>query len=154
MRTYDFAPLGRYTVGFDNLFDLINQTARNEGNDSYPPYNILRAGQDSFRISVAVAGFAPADLSVTAEQNLVTVAGRQPELDEKEYLFRGIAGRSFERKFNLGEYIEVENAAIDNGMLHIDLVRRISDAMKPRQIAIETGTPAPGLPSAGGRKAA
>ena len=147
MRTYDFAPLGRYTVGFDNLFDLINQTARNEGNDRYPPYNILRTGQDSFRISVAVAGFAPSDLSITAEQNLLTLSGRQAEEEEKEYLFRGIAGGNFERKFNLGEYVEVDNAAIDNGLLHIDLVRRIPDAVKPRKIAI-AGTPAPSVTSA------
>ena len=152
MRTYDFAPLGRYTVGFDNLFDLINQTARNEGNDRYPPYNILRTGQDSFRISVAVAGFAPSDLSITAEQNLLTLSGRQAEEEEKEYLFRGIAGGNFERKFNLGEYVEVDNAAIDNGLLHIDLVRRIPDAVKPRKIAI-AGTPAPSVTSAGSKAA-
>ena len=154
MRTYDFAPLGRYTVGFDHLFDLINQTARHDSNDSFPPYNILKTGPDRFRISLAVAGFADRDLELTAEPNLLTVTGRQSERDDKDFLFRGIAARSFERKFNLGDYVEVEGAVTDNGMLHIDLIRRMPDAMRPRTIPInKSGSESRALETSG-RKAA
>ena len=139
MRNYDFSPFGRHSVGFDHLLDLINQTAKTEADDSYPPYDIIRTGPDSFRVSMALAGFDPSDLSVTAERNVLIVAGRQTENGDKDYLYRGIAGRAFERKFSLGDYVEVESAATDNGMLHIDLVRRVPDAMKPRTISIGTG---------------
>ena len=143
MRTYDFAPLGRYTVGFDHLFDRLNQSASNAAHDNFPPYNILKTGEDSYRVSLAVAGFSPDELSITAEQNLLTITGRrQPDDDDKEFLFRGIAKRNFEQKFNLGEYVEVEGATIDNGMLHVDLVRRIPDAQKPRTIPIGTSNTA------------
>ena len=137
MRTYDFAPLGRYTVGFDHLFDMLNQSASNETRDNFPPYNILKTGEDSYRISLAVAGFSSEELSITAEQNLLMIAGkRQSNDDQGEFLFRGIASRNFEQKFNLGEYVEVDGATIDNGMLHVDLVRRVPDAVKPRTIPI------------------
>ena len=137
MRTYDFAPLGRYTVGFDHLFDMLNQSASNDTRDNFPPYNILKTGEDSYRISLAVAGFSSEELSITAEQNLLMIAGkRQSNDDQGEFLFRGIASRNFEQKFNLGEYVEVDGATIDNGMLHVDLVRRVPDAVKPRTIPI------------------
>ena len=153
MRTYDFAPLGRYSIGFDHLFDLINQTARNEANDGFPPYNILRTGSDTFRISIAVAGFGREDLSITSEQNLLTVSGRlQKDDQQREYLYKGIAGRGFERKFNLGDYVEVENASTDNGLLHIDLIRRVPEAMKPRTIDI--GKPADKPPFAANNRQA
>ena len=137
MRTYDFAPLGRYTVGFDHLFDLLNQSASNDTRDNFPPYNILKMGEDTYRISLAVAGFSSEELSITAEQNLLTITSKRASRDgDREFLFRGIANRNFEQKFNLGEYVEVDGAILDNGMLHIDLVRRVPDAMKARTIPI------------------
>ena len=155
MRTYDFAPLGRHSVGFDHLFDLINQSASNESNDNFPPYNIVKTGQDNFRISLAVAGFAPEDLSITAEQSVLTVAGRRRTDggEQPDYLFRGIANRNFEQRYTLGDYVEVDNATIDNGLLHIDLVRRVPEAMKPRKIEIGSAAASPRI-TAAGRQAA
>ena len=143
MRNYDFAPLWRSSVGFDRMFDLINNTQLLEGQDNYPPYDIVRTGEDTYRISVAVAGFSPDDVTVTAQQNLLTVAGRKTEektaTSGKDFLYRGISARSFERKFSLEDHVEVENASYENGLLQIDLVRKIPEAMKPRRIQIATG---------------
>jgi molecular chaperone IbpA len=147
MRTYDFAPLGRSSIGFDRLFDLINNAHLSEANDTYPPYDIVRTGSDSFRISLAVAGFAPENLKIVAQQNLLTVAGEKSDGKDHDYIFRGISGRAFERKFSLADYVEVERASCDNGLLQIDLVRRVPDAMKPRAIAIEAGPPASNVAS-------
>jgi molecular chaperone IbpA len=138
MRDYDFTPLSRSTIGFERLFDLINNTQRSEPGDQYPPYDIVHTGTDSFRISLALAGFAPDDIAITAQQNLLTVAGRRGEGGEGNFLYRGIAGRDFQRQFSLADHVEVEGANFDNGLLHIDLVRRIPEAMKPRPIPVNT----------------
>ena len=140
MRTYDFSPLWRSTVGFDRLFDLV-ETAQRAGEDNYPPYNIERLGEDRYQISLAIAGFAPNEIAVTAEQNAVTVEGNKPDRTEREYLYRGISARPFKRQFNLAEYVQVHSASFENGLLKIELVREIPEAMKPRRIAIN-GVPA------------
>jgi len=136
MRTYDFAPLWRSTVGFDRLFDLAQAAAQHAGEDNYPPYNIERLGEDSYLISLAVAGFSPDEVSITAEQNVVTIEGNKPEKAEREFLYRGISTRHFKRRFNLADYVQVKDASFDNGLLQIELVREIPEAMKPRKIAI------------------
>jgi molecular chaperone IbpA len=136
MRTYDFAPLWRSTVGFDRLFDLAQAAAQHAGEDNYPPYNIERLGEDSYQISLAVAGFSPDEISITAEQNVVTIEGNKPEKADREFLYRGISTRHFKRQFNLADYVQVKNASFDNGLLKIELVREIPEAMKPRRIAI------------------
>ncbi|MCP3397772.1 MULTISPECIES: Hsp20 family protein [unclassified Bradyrhizobium] len=135
MRTYDFAPLWRSTVGFDRLFDLA-ETAQRASEDNYPPYNIERLVDDRYQISLAVAGFSPDDIVITAEQNVVTVEGSKSDKTERDFLYRGISTRSFKRQFNLAEYVQVKGAAFDNGLLTIELVREIPEAMKPRRIAI------------------
>ena len=135
MRTYDFAPLWRSTIGFDRLFDLA-ETAQRSSEDNYPPYNIERLADDRYQISLAVAGFAPEDIAITAEQNVVTVEGSKSEKTERNFLYRGISTRSFRRQFSLAEYVQVKSAAFDNGLLKIELVREIPEAMKPRRIAI------------------
>ena len=140
MRSYDFAPLWRSTIGFDRLFDLV-ETAQRAGEDNYPPYNIERLSEDRYQISLAMAGFAPDEITVTAEQNAVTIEGRRLEKAEREYLYRGISARPFKRHFNLADYVQVKRAAFDNGLLKIELVREIPEAMKPRRIAID-GAPA------------
>ena len=136
MRTYDFAPLWRSTVGFDRLFDLAQAAAQHAGEDNYPPYNIERLGEDSYLISLAVAGFSPDEISITAEQNVVTIEGNKPEKAEREFFYRGISTRHFKRQFNLADHVQVKDASFDNGLLQIELVREIPEAMKPRQIAI------------------
>ena len=140
MRTYDFSPLWRSTIGFDRLFDLA-ESAQRASADHYPPYNIERLGEDRYQISLAVAGFSPDEISVTAEQNVVTIDGSKTEENEREYLYRGISTREFKRQFNLAGYVQVKGATFDNGLLRIELVREIPEAMKPRQIAINGATP-------------
>jgi molecular chaperone IbpA len=135
MRTYDFSPLWRSTIGFDRLFDLV-ETAQRAGEDNYPPYNIERLGDDRYQISLAVAGFSPDEISVTAEQNVVTIEGNHADKTEREYLYRGISARPFKRQFNLADYVQVKSAAFENGLLKIELVREIPEAMKPRRIAV------------------
>jgi molecular chaperone IbpA len=135
MNTYDFAPLRRSTVGFDRLLDMINNPPTSEG---YPPYDIARVGEDNYRISLAVAGFSQSDISITAQQNQLIVAGKKDRKAEGEILYQGISGRSFERRFSLADHVEVASASMENGLLQIDLVRRIPDAMKPRRIEIRT----------------
>ncbi len=136
MRTnFDFAPYRRSTVGFDRLFNLLEAGAREE--DVYPPFDILKDGDDSYRITLAVAGFRPEDIEVVAQQNLLTVTGRRAEDDGKgEYLHRGIAARTFERRFQLADFIEAGYASFENGLLSIQLRRVVPEAMKPRKIAI------------------
>jgi molecular chaperone IbpA len=152
MRTFDFTPFSRSTVGFERVFDRLNSMQPSEKADGYPPYDIVRTGDDSFRICLAVAGFSADELAITAQQNLLLVSGRkaQPQADEQEYLYQGISDRAFERRFDLADYIEVSGATYDNGLLRIDLVRRIPEAMKPRRIEIGTGP----VPSMRGRQAA
>jgi molecular chaperone IbpA len=143
MRTYDFAPLWRTSIGFDRLFDAINNMQLLEGQDSnYPPYDILRTGEDAYRIQLALAGFSPDDVTITAQQNLLTVAGRKAESPEHQYLHQGISARAFQRQFNLEDHVEVAGASYQNGLLQIDLVRRVPEAMKPRRIDI-SGTASP-----------
>jgi molecular chaperone IbpA len=140
MRTCDFSPIWRSTIGFDRLFDLV-ETAQRAGEEHYPPYNIERLAEDRYQITLAVAGFSPDEISVTAEQNVLTIEGGKAERDEREYLYRGISARPFKRQFNLADYVQAKSAAFDNGLLKIDLVREIPEAMKPRRIAIN-GVPA------------
>ena len=142
MRTFDFAPLWRSTIGFDRLFELINETQRLDAQDNYPPYDVVRTGEDSYRVALAVAGFAAEDITITAKQNKLTITGRKPEAMKaptQEFLYQGISGRPFERTFNLDDHVEVQGAFFENGLLQVDLVRQIPEAMKPRKIAITTG---------------
>ena len=139
--TFDFAPLWRSSVGFDRFFDLVDAAQRLGGEDNYPPYNIERLGDDSYQISLAVAGFAPDDIAITAEQNVLTVEGRKPEKEQRQYLYQGISARHFKRQFNLADYVQVKNAAFENGLLRIELVREVPEAMKPRRIAINGAAP-------------
>ena len=137
MNRMDFTPYRRSTVGFDRLFDLMERQARNAGGDNYPPFNIERRGEDEYRITLAVAGFRPADLDITAQQNLLTVQGKKrDETVEGEMLHVGIANRGFERRFELADYVRVDNADLADGLLVIDLVREVPEAMKPKKVAI------------------
>jgi molecular chaperone IbpA len=140
MRTFDFSPFSRSSVGFENIFDRLNNMQPPEKVEGFPPYDIVRTGDDAFRITLAVAGFAPADLSITAQQNLLLVTGRKSQEGQREYLHRGISDRAFERRFDLADHIEVSGASYDNGLLRVDLVRRIPEAMKPRRIEIGSGS--------------
>jgi len=135
MRTIDFSPFARNAIGFETLFDRLGDLHQ-DYNEGYPPYDIVRKADDQFQINIAIAGFSPDEVTVTAEASLLTVASRKQDKGDIEYLYQGIAARSFERRFNLADYIEVEDAAFENGLLHINLVRRIPDKMKPRKIAI------------------
>lgn len=139
MRDFDLTPIWRSTVGFDRLVDLIDDSLRLAGEDNYPPYNIARTGEDNYRISLALAGFKPEEITVTAEQNMLTVEGRKAEKDDREYLYQGISGRPFRRQFNLADYVEVKGASFEDGLLQVDLVREFPEAMKPRRIAVKSG---------------
>ena len=136
MRTFDPTPLWRSTVGFDRLFNLLDESTRWTGEDNYPPYNIERTGEDQYQISLALAGFAPEDVAITAEQNVLTVEGRKAEKGEHQYLYQGISARPFRRVFNLADYVQVKGASFEGGLLKIELVREVPEAMKPRRIAI------------------
>ena len=140
MRTFDFAPLYRSTVGFDRMFSVLDQLDGLEGSvPSYPPYNIERNGENAFRISVAVAGFTNADLSIETKENTLTIHGEKQATDEdkrSDVLYKGIAERAFERSFQLADHVVVRSAKLANGLLHIDLVREVPEAMKPRAIPI------------------
>lgn len=142
MRTFDLAPLFRASVGFDNLARVFDAATRaDDSHFTYPPYNIAKAGEDAYRITFAVAGFGEKELDVQVENNTLTVRGRVAgEEDKSAYLYRGIAGRSFERKFELANHIQVDGARMENGLLHIDLKRVVPEAMKPRKVAIGTDT--------------
>ena len=136
----DFAPLYRSTVGFDRLFNLIDSLGAEQGQPTYPPYNIERTGENDYRISMAVAGFGESDLTIEAKENGLTVKGdKKDDASGKELLYRGIASRAFERRFQLADYVVVKGASLENGLLHIDLVREIPEAMKARQIPIAGG---------------
>ncbi len=137
MNRMDMTQYRRSTVGFDRLFDLMERQARNAGGDNYPPFNIERRDEDEYRITLAVAGFRPADLDITAQQNLLVVQGRKrDEASDGEMLHVGIANRGFERRFELADYVRVANADLADGLLVIDLVREVPEAMKPKKIAI------------------
>jgi molecular chaperone IbpA len=139
MRAIDFAPLYRSTVGFDRLFSILDNVGQPDSAPTYPPYNIERTGENAYRITMAVAGFAEDELSIESRESTLTVKGEKTEKKEsegREYLFRGIAARSFERRFQLADHVEVKAASLENGLLHIELVREIPEAMKPRKIEI------------------
>ena len=139
---FDLSPLYRSTVGFDRLFGLLDSATNGEA-QPYPPYNIERTGENAYRVTLAVAGFGENDLEIQAKENVLTVKGEKKETKEesgRDVLYRGIASRAFERRFQLADHVEVSGASLDNGLLHIDLVRNIPEAMKPRTIAINTAT--------------
>lgn len=143
MRTFDLAPLYRSTVGFDRLFSLLDQATGLESAPTYPPYNIERTGENAYRITVAVAGFAEPELSIEVKENTLTIRGeKQAKQTDKngEVLYQGIAARAFERRFQLADHVEVKGAALENGLLHVDLVREIPETMKPRNIPIGNGS--------------
>ena len=136
MRTIDFSPLYRSVVGFDRLAGLL-ETAAADAATGYPPYNIERTDENAYRIDIAVAGFRPEELGVEVKENLLTVTGRKAANDEaKQYLHRGLAERNFERRFQLADHVEVKGAGIQDGLLHVDLVRNVPERLKPRTIAI------------------
>lgn len=148
MRTLDLSPLFRSTVGFDRMTSLLESASRMDANaaNSYPPYNIERQSEDQYRISMAVAGFTLADLEIEVQDQAVTVRGRQADgvaTDQEgtTYLHRGIATRAFERRFHLADHIRVAGAKLEHGLLHVELVREVPEALRPRMIEISTGTP-------------
>lgn len=139
MRSFDFAPFYRSTVGFDRLFTMLDQVGGVEGSvPTYPPYNIERSAENAYRISIAVAGFTDADLSIEARENTLRIRGEQSNDGEKsgDLLYQGIAARNFERSFQLADHVQVKGASLENGLLHVELVREIPEAMKPRAIPI------------------
>lgn len=135
MRNFDFTPLWRSTIGFDRIFDLLDETQRTV-EENYPPYNIERLGEDHYQISLALAGFSPDEIAITAEQNVLTVEGRKAEKGDHQYLYQGISARPFRRVFNLADYVQAKGASFEGGLLKIELVREVPEAMKPRRIAI------------------
>lgn len=144
MRTYDLTPLYRSTVGFDRLFSLLDGAANGENaSPGYPPYNIERTDENAYRISIAVAGFGESDLSIEVKESALTVRGeRSPEDRKSEVLHQGIAARAFERRFQLADHVQVTGARLENGLLHVELVREVPEAKKPRVIPIGSGKPA------------
>ena len=141
MRSFDFAPLYRASVGFDQIADMMDRVLTNDvSTPSYPPYNIEKTADDAYRISIAVAGFSADDLGIEVKENALVVSARKPEADkEKSYLHRGIATRAFERRFQLADHVRVTGASHEDGMLHIALVREVPEALKTRRIEIASG---------------
>lgn len=138
MRGFDLTPYRRSTVGFDRLFDLIENSARSQQADNYPPFNIERISEDRYRVTLAVAGFKADEVDITAQQNLLLITGKKDEAeqDRAQFLHLGIANRSFERRFELADFVRVDDAQLADGLLVVELVREVPDAMKPRKIAI------------------
>jgi molecular chaperone IbpA len=157
MRTYDLTPFYRSTVGFDRLLSLLDQ-ATSDGSPGYPPYNIERTGENDYRITVAVSGFAKEELSIVAKENTLTIkadkVANENGKEKSELLYRGIAARAFERVFQLADFVVVKNASLENGLLHVDLVREIPEAKKPRSIPISSSAPAPQVVDGSAEKAA
>jgi len=140
MRNLNLDPFWRTSIGFDRLFDLMDESLRFEPEDHYPPCNIIRTGEDTYRISLAVAGFKPEQINVSVQQNVLTISGSANEKRaESDYLYRGIAGRPFERRFGLADYVEVKGASLEDGLLQIELAREVPEAMKPRRVEVKTG---------------
>lgn len=138
MTTYDLSPLYRTAIGFDRLADMLSSASRVDGN-GYPPYNVEARGEDHYRISMAIAGFSESELEIVTEQNTLTVSGQKAadeDRDDREFLYRGIATRSFERRFQLADHVKVVSAKLENGLLHIELERELPEQMKPRRIEI------------------
>lgn len=132
---YDWTPLWRSTIGFDRLFNVLDEVQRT-AEESFPPYNIERLDENRFQISVALAGYTPDEVTLTAEQNVLTLEGKKAEKEEKTFLHRGISARNFKRQFTLADHVEVKGARFENGLLLVELQREIPEAMKPRRIAI------------------
>ncbi|MES2443500.1 MAG: Hsp20 family protein [Pseudomonadota bacterium] len=145
MRQFDFTPFRRSTIGFDRLFDMLETSARQASSENYPPFNLERVSEDRYRITLAIAGFKADEIDVTAQQNLLTVAGKKAETEGQQgaFLHLGIANRSFERRFELADFVRVENADLADGLLTIDLVREVPETMKPKKIAVNAGNAAP-----------
>ena len=140
MRQFDFAPFRRSTIGFDRLFDLLEASARQSASENYPPFNLERLAEDRYRITLAVAGFKADEIEITAQQNLLLVTGKKSDGDNQgNYLHLGIAARSFERRFELADFVRVDNANLADGLLTVDLVREVPEAMKPKKIAVRAG---------------
>ena len=137
---FDFAPYRRSTIGFDRLFDMLENSSAGQGQENYPPFDLIKTGENEYRIELAVAGFKPDEIDVTAQQNVLLVSGRKAEENEQQgegdYIYRGIANRSFERRFALADHIQVRGADLKDGLLQVELVREIPEAMKPRKINI------------------
>ncbi|WFU60049.1 Hsp20 family protein [Bradyrhizobium pachyrhizi] len=136
MRTYEMSPFWRSSVGFDRLFDLVNNATNDS--DNYPLYDIARTGENQYQITLALAGFSPEEITITAEPSTLIVEGREPNKGNRDYLYQGVSLRAFRRVFNLADYVQVKDATFENGMLTITLVRELPEAMKPRRIAIKT----------------
>jgi len=146
MRQFDLSPLYRQTVGFDRLFNLLDQSGGYDGASSYPPYNIERTGENAYRVTLAVAGFSKEELVIESKENTLSIKGsREPvaPVEGREILHQGIAARAFERRFQLADHVIVTGASLVNGLLHVDLVREIPEAQKPRRIEIGVGAPKP-----------
>lgn len=144
MRTsLDFAPLYRSSIGFDRMFNLLENASRVQAIDSWPPYDIVKTGEDHYQITMAVAGFSQADLTITHEPNLLVVSGQKAGEDNAQYLHRGISNRTFERRFELADHVKVADANLSNGLLTINLRRELPEAMKPRRIEIGTAVRTP-----------
>ena len=146
MNRLDFTPYRRTTVGFDRLFDLLERQARLNAGDNYPPFNIERQGEDAYRITLAVAGFKPGEIDITAQQNLLTIKGDKAEpapdvLNARDFVHIGIANRGFERRFELADFVRVDKADLADGLLVIDLVREVPEAMKPKKILVGGAVP-------------
>jgi molecular chaperone IbpA len=140
MNGFDFSPLFRSTIGFDRLTRLMDTASQVDVGSAYPPYNIEATGENAYRLTMAVAGFGPDDLEITAKEGALVVTGKAHKDEEaKQYLHRGIARRAFERRFQLADHIRVAGASLDNGLLHVDLVREVPEALKPRKIEIASG---------------
>lgn len=140
MRNLNMDPFWRTSIGFDRLFDLVDESLRFEPADNYPPCNIVRMSEDQYRISLAIAGFKPEQIGVTVHQNTLTISGRVEEKQEDtEYLYRGIAARPFERRFSLADFVEVKRASFEDGLLQIELERKVPESMKPRKIDVQVG---------------
>ena len=140
MDGFDFSPLFRSTIGFDHLMRLVDSSTRVDNGTSYPPYNIEVTGENAYRLTMAVAGFSADDLDLTVKENELLVSGRSKKDEAAEYLHRGLARRAFDRRFQLADHIKVTGAGLEDGLLHVDLVREIPEAMKPRKIAIAHGS--------------
>jgi molecular chaperone IbpA len=142
MREFDLSPFARSSIGFDRLFELLEtETRLDDADASYPPYNIEKVGDEAYRITMAVAGFDRDELQIVAQQNTLTVSGRKNAEENRQYLHRGLASRAFQRQFNLADYVRVTGANLEKGLLAIDLVREVPDAVKPRRIEIGSSTP-------------
>ena len=157
MRTYDLTPFYRSTVGFDRLFSLLDRAVP-DGSPGYPPYNIERTGENGYRITVAVSGFSQGELSIVAKENTLTIKGEKTANEngagKAEVLYRGIAARAFARAFQLADFVVVKTASLENGLLHVDLVREIPEAKKPRSIPISTSAQGPQVIDSAAEKAA